>query len=560
MKRNKKILFVGYGFTIGFFQAYLAQYGHSLTGVVLGEDVLFHHKVINVRSWGKVLLDSLKDKQRRALIKLLSINLENKNLQKTTALQLAKGLNKLIHSISVKHWRHIRNNTVDKLLRAQRYQILESADIVEANKQVVQALFPGLFRDLEKNDLFHIVDEIKRNRPDFLAFQILAQTQSTIFGLIQQIHELYPRLPIIVGGTLVTTSYAQVLKKAPYVIAVIGEGESAFKELIECDYNAKKFHDIAGIAFLEQGNTVITKKRKLLDNLDELPFTNYTFSTRTNPKNIFFSTARGCPFRCSFCSNSVISYRNIRYRSVEHVIQELIYIRKRYPKVININITDDTFLLDKNRVIRFCDEIIQRKLKFHFFCMGGVSSITQEMIPKLEQAGFSKIDFGVESANDTIRKKAHKTMSNDQILSLVKMFENSSIDIRLYLMVGLPGETWQTIRETGLFVQKLQRIKYLFQWTPSIATAYPGTELFMKMQEAGMVDESSWFAPMHKPIYYTVEHSEQELLKMQQELSSYICLDHFFTLKGFLRQWPVVVFSKDRKLLIECLIKAFLKR
>lgn len=112
--------------------------------------------------------------------------------------------------------------------------------------------------------------------------------------------------------------------------------------------------------------------------------------------------------------------------------------------------------------------------------MGGVGAITEEMIPMLERAGFSKIDFGVESANNIIRKRAHKSMTNDQIVKMVKMFAASSIDIRLYIIVGLPGETWQTIRQTGRFVRKLQKIKYMFQWTPSIATAYPGTELFQK--------------------------------------------------------------------------------
>lgn len=154
MKNNKKVLFIGYGFTIGLFQPYLAQYGCVLTGVVIGEDAMFHHKVINVVPGRKELLDALKDKKKSYIVKLLFRNLKNKHLGKLTAIQLADGLNKLIHGISVKQWRHIRNDTVKRFLAAQRYQIFESADMVEANKQVIQALFPRLFIDLEKTLCF----------------------------------------------------------------------------------------------------------------------------------------------------------------------------------------------------------------------------------------------------------------------------------------------------------------------------------------------------------------------------------------------------------------------
>lgn len=353
-------------------------------------------------------------------------------------------------------------------------------------------------------------------------------------------------LPLLLGGVFATSLYRQILQQYPFVIVVRGEGEQTLADLVRALSLNAPLYLVDGIAFMQDGNCLITKDRALCENLDALPFPYQEISKYDREPWLALLTARGCTTRCSFCCLNTISPGAMRVRSIANVIAELESIRCNQPQVKSIGIVDSTFLFDNARVIEFCDEVIKRKLSFSFFCAGRVKPLSLEMIKKMEQAGFTQVDLGLESANEEILRKAHKGITQADVLNAVKLFAQSKIDVRLYLIVGLPGETWLTIRETARFIQKLQKIKYVFPWTPSSANVFPGTELYENMCAAGLLDDRVWLNNLDHNIVYTCEHDKQTLEKMRRELMSYIDLDQFFTMKGFLRQFPVIVLSADR--------------
>ena len=107
------------------------------------------------------------------------------------------------------------------------------------------------------------------------------------------------------------------------------------------------------------------------------------------------------------------------------------------------------------------------------------------------------------------------------------------------MIVGLPGETWDTLRRTGETIQRFQKQNYNYYAAPNIAMVFPGTELCENMIQAGRITEDYWMTDGMTPTY-TVEHTEAELKAMQDELLDYVCCDRLWTWNGFKKQWKLI--------------------
>lgn len=121
----------------------------------------------------------------------------------------------------------------------------------------------------------------------------------------------------------------------------------------------------------------------------------------------------------------------------------------------------------------------------------------------------------------------------------VQKFSHSSIDLTFFLIVGLPGETAQTIKNTALFVQQMQKIRYIFFQDIGILAAYPGTAVYEMMKEAGYISDDYWMGTQATP-FYTVEHSKEELMRMKNEILDTIAVERILTWNGFWKQWFMV--------------------
>ena len=405
-------------------------------------------------------------------------------------------------------------------------------------------------------DIQNLCTIIESESPTIIGVELNTELRIQAYKVIEAINHSYPKIKILVGGFHATTMYQQILTKYPYLICVLGEGEETINAVIHSFAHTESLHTVRGLAFMKSGTIVKTPARPLIQNLDTLPFPKHSLFIDTARTTTSILTARGCPFRCSFCCHKAISQQKIRFRSIANIIAELEYIKQQHPQIHTINITDDTFLIDNDRAMFFCDEIIKKKLSFKFYGFARFTPLSEQLLYKLKQAGFLSLGFGLESANDTIRRNIHKQIDKEDVLRAVSLCQKTQMNIQILLIVGLPGETWQTIRETGRFVQKLQKMLY---WTYSgespfwPAIAYPGTELYEKMKAAGKVDDAVWLTSKNQ-VYFTLEHSEEILLKMHKELLYYVAADKFFTLKGFFRQIPVILGSQNPRWLIKHIV------
>jgi len=406
--------------------------------------------------------------------------------------------------------------------------------------------------------LERIKNKLEYFSPDFVGIQIFSVNRISSYKIIEYIRENYPKIKIIVGGLHATLMYHQILEKYPFLTIVIGEGELTFVELLNSFKEGKKnMRNIKGIAYKIKGKVIVTDSRPLIENLDELPYPKHEVFFRENRSQACLLTTRGCPFKCSFCCMNPLTKRRVRFRSVKNVVDEIEYLAKSFKKIKLIWIHDETFTLDNNRVIQICDEIIKRGIKKEFIASGRIKPISKKMIKKMEEANFKYLILGVESGCDDILKKAHKGITKKDIVETFKLFKNSKVILKIFIIIGLPGETKETIIETSKFVRDLQKIIYISLGdTANYLRIYPGAEVYEIAKEAGIISDKYWLTELSSPIF-TLENSLETLNEFGEIFINYTAWSRMFRLKGFIHQWMMIPYflkyllTTKRKLLLQ---------
>ena len=412
---------------------------------------------------------------------------------------------------------------------------------MESKGHEVRSLFMNSFSwELCFNDVAKALEEFQ---PDIVGFQMLTQNRVSTYRLMEYLHEKYPRIRIVAGGVHASIMYEQLVKKYPYLTIVIGEGEITFAELVKALEEGRELTNVDGLAFSRGGQVVKTRQRPLIENLDMLPFPKHEIYFTRNRTHANILTSRGCPCRCSFCALDSISLGVNRTRSVRNVIEEIEELIRKYPNLKMVWMQDDTFFLNNERVIEFCDEVVKRGIKLEFVCSGRIKPFTGKMAKKLEEANFRKIMFGLESGVDSILIRAHKGITQKTVLETFEIISKTKIpEVSCFLIVGLPGETEKTVLETANFVRRLQRMKYVVYSDISVLMVYPGTEIYNLMKEKGQISDDLWLTDAITP-FYEVEHSLDELLRYKKMLLDRIAFDRILTWDAIRVQWTMAPYG-----------------
>ena len=270
---------------------------------------------------------------------------------------------------------------------------------------------------------------------------------------------------------------------------VIGEYDFAVKEIID---NAEAPAKIPGIAYLENGIPRRTSHRKLIDDLDSLPFPSWD---HLNLKDYFdggklhpyidIISGRGCPNGCIFClwPQVMHGYKH-RLRSAKNVVDEIERDIKLCPEVLKTGeffFEDDTFTVNTDRAIEICNEITKRKLKIRFSVNARVDTANNEMFAKMKNAGCRELLVGFESGDDQMLKNMNKGTTTEQARSFVKLAKKHGFDVHGCFVIGLPGETKQTAEKTIKFALGLGLHTAQF----SGAVPFPGTSYFNYSKKKG---------------------------------------------------------------------------
>jgi len=303
--------------------------------------------------------------------------------------------------------------------------------------------------------------------PQIVGFSTYTASYHITKQLINKIKEVLPQAIMVAGGPHASAMPKLLLKHFDYVI--VGEGELAFLKLVKKLLSGNM---CSSIIFAEP-----------ISNLNALPFPAYElvdvqkYKRKINGNNcLSILTSRGCSHSCAFCNSRVFSRgkKNLRLRSPENIAKEISFLNNIF-NINNIRFQDDMFTISIQRV----KAIMQLSPTIQYSCFARADTLSKEMCNLLASTGCYQLAVGVESGASTILRAMHKDVTKNIICEGLINAYKAGLNIRIYLMVGFPGESDQTIDETKNFLRTIPFNEFVVY--PAIP--YPGTPLFEEKEK-----------------------------------------------------------------------------
>ncbi|MEE9913479.1 MAG: B12-binding domain-containing radical SAM protein [Deltaproteobacteria bacterium] len=297
--------------------------------------------------------------------------------------------------------------------------------------------------------------------------------------ILRDVKSINPDILTMMGGPHVSFTVEETLRAFPEIdLIFIGEADDTIIEFAPLMKQKKKWRRIPGIAFCEDDEIVNTGKRDFIADVDRIPLPARRLLPISRYRAFGFPvsmiTGRGCPHGCIFCLGRKMVGSKVRRRDPGLVLDEM-------EEIIalgfdRINIADDLFASDTKRVKEICSGMKERKLKLAWSAFARVDTVNQEMFDAMAAAGCDSISFGVESGNPEMLKRVRKGIKLEQAVNAVRMCKQSGMLAHASFMVGLPGETSETMAQTDAFARSLD-ILYGYHYL----APFPGTTLCEKV-------------------------------------------------------------------------------
>jgi anaerobic magnesium-protoporphyrin IX monomethyl ester cyclase len=340
------------------------------------------------------------------------------------------------------------------------------------------------------------LDDLIRINNDFKPELVIANTTTPTFKndalILNKLKISHPGGIYAFTGTHVSALPEESLKNSDADLIFIDEAEQTLREVI---HKWKQWNDIPGLAFRKGDEIVVTSQCPYISSLDLLPFPARRLLPNDKYRMPFFEDepyatvipTRGCPWKCIFCRAGRVWGTKIRTRSPENVIAEIREIKEKL-RIGNIVFMTDSLTLDKKWTNAFLNRILEQNLNFRWICNSRVDAVNPEMLRLMKRAGCLLISYGVESSSPEILEKAKKNIKPEDSRNAIKWTREAKILSMAYFILGLPGETRETIEETIRFAKKIDPDYVNFH----IATPFPGTELYEMAKEYGWLRSTDW--------------------------------------------------------------------
>ena len=303
-----------------------------------------------------------------------------------------------------------------------------------------------------------------------------------------------PATVTVLTGPHVTVLPEESLRFAKGAVDIVCRGEFDYstKELCE----GMPWEEVEGISFFKGDSIVHTKDRPPITDLDSLPFSSqiylrdlpieqYVIPHFKHPYVSIYSS-RGCPSRCVYCLwPQTFSGRVMRTRSPENVYEEVRWIKENLPQVKDISFDDDTFSADKKHAVGVARLIKPLKVSW---TINARANTDYETLKEMRDAGLHHVVVGYESGNEQILKNIKKGVTKAQAIEFTRNCKKLGLTVHGAFIMGLPGESQETIRETIDYAIKLD----LTSIQVSIASPYPGTEFYELAKKEGWISSDSF--------------------------------------------------------------------
>lgn len=306
---------------------------------------------------------------------------------------------------------------------------------------------------------------------DVYGFSTYSTSFHRTLDILALVKKINPNAVTVAGGPHASALPESVKRHFDFV--VVGEGEQAMLDVVESIESGRES------PFLLHGIPI--------PNLDDLPFPDYSLVDIKSYHRMVdgsFSlsilSSRGCPYRCVFCNSIILGKgRKVRFRTVENVVSE-IHKLKADLGISSFRFQDDNFTLNQPWLREMTALFKQEAIRYR--CFGRVDRATREMTDMLFESGCRHIAFGIESGSNVILRHMQKDQTTEDIRHGISNARASGLTVRVYLMVGFPGETWETVQATVDLM--LECMPDEFSVYPLIP--YPGTPIYQRPEKFGI--------------------------------------------------------------------------
>jgi len=362
-----------------------------------------------------------------------------------------------------------------------------------------QAGFEPCFVDaiMEELDVASFAQRVKEIHPALLVME--CSTPSIRYDLqsASAVKAALPDIKIALVGSHVTYFHKELLAENPAVDAVCrGEFEVTLRELARAIAEGRDWSTIEGLSYRSEGQPAANVDRPLIADLDALPFParhivrgeGYRAGIFSGAQPTAIVSSRGCPFQCTYCLWPATLYgHRFRARSAENVVDEIGEVVHKYG-IDEIYFDDDTFTMDRQRVLDICRLIRERKLQVSWIVQARVDTVDREMLQAMRDAGCHYTLFGVESGSPEMLQVMKKRIDLNQVREAFQMCRELGIKTQAFFLFGIPGETQQTIRQTIEFSKSLPASTAQF----AVVVPHPGSVLYAQVVEHGWLVYKDW--------------------------------------------------------------------
>jgi radical SAM superfamily enzyme YgiQ (UPF0313 family) len=330
--------------------------------------------------------------------------------------------------------------------------------------------------DMNFNDFQFLEDKIVSFNPDYIGISLMSLDIDYHYALISKIRNIFPTIKIIAGGPHISFMKEEALFDCSAInFGIVHEGEESFIELIKSDNPI----GIKGVIYRDGEKIIYNGDRGFIQDLDKYRFPTYKkFDLARYGDKIDIISSRGCPFSCIFCGAHFSMGKKWRGRTAESIVSEIeFWYQTGY---VDFNFVDSNFFFSKQRVIELCNQFKSKKLNIAITSDGMRGDDADvEMLQKMKESGLKLIAIGVESANEGILKNIKKGEELSQIEDAIKVCVALDINVILFFIIGLPGETKESVENSFKFALKYPvEDAYFFNVNP-----LPKTELYKWAEE-----------------------------------------------------------------------------
>jgi radical SAM superfamily enzyme YgiQ (UPF0313 family) len=380
-------------------------------------------------------------------------------------------------------------------LRAPDWLAYTTAVLMEAGRDAELYDFPA--RDWGKEHLRRLVRE---KQPALVVLDSTTPSIDSDLECAAICKQEAPSCKVIMVGPHASVQAAEVLEDGHGAVDAVARGEFEYtvRDYAGAILDGAALETVLGLTWLTDGLVLVNPDRPLIQDLDALPFPawdqldlwDYFDGTKQFPY-IDIIGGRGCPYQCNFCLwPQVMHGHQYRFRSPANIVDEMEWVLKRWPKARRgeFFFEDDTFTVNKARAHAICDEIQRRRLHCTWSVNSRADVLDDELLRHMKAAGCRLVLVGFESGSQPMLDRMNKRIKVATMREFVAKVRGAGLSLHGCFVLGLPGETEATMRETIDFALGIDIDTVQF----SGAVPFPGTRYFTDCQEHGLLRAKRW--------------------------------------------------------------------